>query len=96
MRTPAFAIAMLAASVFPAAAQPIAEQMTCQQAIDYFAANGVIYKTVRGNVMPIRQGIPIGYALPGCYGPGYKRFTYRIPTLDTPRCVISHYCITTF
>ncbi len=74
-----------------AMAQPVAEQMTCQQARDYFATYGVIYKSVHGQVLPIRRGVPIGVNI-ACTGPYSFRFTYSTRTLDNPRCVSPHYC----
>ena len=90
MRIFALVLVSIGLSATSALAQQ-AEAMTCGQAIEYFARYGVIYKQVHGKTMPIRKGIPIAQPI-ACYGPNRQRFTYRLQTLDNPRCVISHYC----
>jgi hypothetical protein len=74
-----------------AGAQTLAEQMTCVQAKTYFAANGVVYVNVLGQVLPINRGIPLTEPL-YCTGPNRDRFTYSTRTQDKRNCVISHYC----
>ena len=73
-------------------AQQIAQQLTCAQVRADFAAKGVIYKSVNGRVLPIRQGIPIDRARSLFCGRQSSRFTNSTPTLDNPRCVFSAYC----
>ena len=86
------AFLLVALTGTPVLAQaPLAEQMTCQQAKDYFAQYRIIYKRAHGQVLPIRQGIPLSEPL-FCAGPNRYRFTYGLQTLDSRRCVISHYC----
>jgi hypothetical protein len=74
-------------------AQPIAENMTCSQAISYFANNGVIYKIAHGkNILPIRVGVPVAYRHRLRCQFDERATPYWVPTVDTRRCVISYHC----
>jgi hypothetical protein len=77
----------------PAAAQALAEKMTCEQLIRAFEVNGVIYKRVNGTTIPVRAGIPIRQARGLNCGPNnYQRRTGSARTTDKPRCIYSVYC----
>jgi hypothetical protein len=77
----------------PAAAQKLADQMTCEQLIRAFEVNGVIYKRVNGKALPVRAGIPIRQARGLTCGPNnYQRRTGSARTIDKPRCIYSVYC----
>jgi hypothetical protein len=77
----------------PAAAQQLAEQMTCEQLIRSFEVNGVIYKQVNGKVLPVRVGIPIRQSRGLTCGPNnYQRRTSSARTLDKTRCIYAIYC----
>ena len=76
-----------------AGAQAAAETMTCAQAVDYFARNGVIYKTVHGKLLPIRIGSPVATTSTlECRGRGRMQRRYTVKTVDQPRCAVSLYC----
>jgi len=96
MRIPALALFAVATLVpaAPATAQTVAAQMSCAQAIDYFARNRVIYKSVGGSVMPIRAGTPIGQeqSLRCAARGGAAKMRYTVATRDNPRCAIAVYC----
>jgi hypothetical protein len=73
----------------PAMSQATVDQMSCAQAIEYFARNKVIYKRIgNGAPLPIRMGIPVGERTNHlCRGRGKSWRGYRLKTLDNPRCV---------
>jgi len=59
--------------------------MTCDQAISYFAKNGVIYKNVGGAPLPLRRGVPVSQSnRVHCGFDGFKWHT-QVATIDNKR-----------
>ncbi|MCG6856985.1 MAG: hypothetical protein LJE67_02855 [Salaquimonas sp.] len=84
-----FAILVQAA---PVSAQELSDNMTCDEAIRYYAEHRVINTTENGTVLPITQGTPIQQAgLLGC-GADENRFDTMVKTKDKEECVIAAYC----
>ena len=77
-----------------AAAQALADQMTCEQAINYYEKNGVIYVIANGRfAVPLRPGTPIRQAATlQCADQGRSPRAYTISTRDTWRCAIAVTC----
>jgi hypothetical protein len=93
MRIFAMILLTLVATATPAAAQKLADQMTCEQLIRAFEVNGVIYKRVNGKALPVRVGIPVRQAGGLNCGPNnYQRRTGSARTTDSARCTYAVYC----
>lgn len=84
-----FAILVQAA---PVSAQELSDNMTCDEAIRYYAEHRVIDTTVNGTVLPIRQGTPIQQSGMLLCGVGENRFETMVKTRDREQCVIAAYC----
>jgi hypothetical protein len=70
-------------------AQAVADNMTCQQAINYYEKNGRISKYAHGkNVIPIYGGAPVSKKKQlGCPTIGI-----RFKTTDNARCMVAYKC----
>lgn len=81
--------AFLLAGTAGVANAQIADNMTCQQAVQYYERNGRISKITTGNTtIPIYNGVPVS-----------QRSTLRcstssvyLKTLDNPRCTVAYKC----
>jgi hypothetical protein len=73
-------------------AQELSDNMTCDEAIRYYAEHRVIDTTVNGTVLPIRQGTPIQQSGMLLCGVGENRFETMVKTRDREQCVIAAYC----
>jgi hypothetical protein len=75
-----------------AQAQTVADNMTCQQAINYYEKNGRISKYTNGkNVIPIYSGVPVSKMKQlECTSEGI-----RFKTTDNPRCMVAYKCVHT-
>ncbi len=71
-------------------AQAIADNMTCQQAINYYERNGRISKYAHGkNVIPIYNGVPVSRRRQlKCSSTGI-----RFKTTDNTRCTVAYKCM---
>ncbi|MEX0405566.1 hypothetical protein ABGN05_07840 [Aquibium sp. LZ166] len=78
----------------PAAAQALADQMTCDQAIAYYEKHGVIYVLANGKfAVPLRVGVPVSQAgTLQCHDRGTTPRPYTVSTKDTWRCTIAVSC----
>jgi len=70
-------------------AQAIADNMTCQQAINYYERNGRISKYTNGRkVVPIYDGVPVSQrSRLRCSSAGE-----RFKTTDNKRCIVAYKC----
>jgi hypothetical protein len=70
-------------------AQAIADNMTCQQAINYYEKNGRISKYTHGkSVIPIYNGVPVSKRRQQkCTTAGI-----RFKTTNNPRCIVAYRC----
>lgn len=91
-----FSFAFLATLVasFPASAQPLADQMTCEQAVAYYEKHGVIYVLANGTfAVPLKIGVPVSEAATlQCEGRGASPRPYTVGTSDAWRCTIAVTC----
>lgn len=73
---------------------PIADHMTCAQAVSYYEKHKRIYVIAHGkDVVPIYGHKPISeWRKVICRGRGKTRRPYWVDTLDSKRCVIAAYC----
>jgi hypothetical protein len=73
---------------------PIADYMTCTQAINYYQKHKRIYVIANGkDVVPIYGHKPISeWRGLVCRGRGKVRRSYWVDTLDSKQCVIGVYC----
>jgi hypothetical protein len=78
----------------PASAFELAQDLTCKQAIDYYAKNRVIYVLTHDVIaVPVRVGVPIGEADKlQCTDQGEHAHGYSVQTKDRWRCVIAVTC----
>ncbi len=78
----------------PAAAQLPAEQMTCRQAVDYYAQHHQIHVFANGRfLLPVRVGTPIDQAAHlTCDTDGRMPRPYYVRTRDSSRCAIAMTC----
>lgn len=78
---------------FTAHAEEMTKDMTCEQAIEAFEKNGIVYEEQNGQALPIRQGTPIRKAnLLKCVTTGDEVFETMVVTEDNPQCTIARYC----
>jgi hypothetical protein len=74
-------------------AQTTADQMTCEQAVNYFEKNGRISIVAhKKNIIPFYIGIPRRDSAKLRCGKGDGVTYYMIKTIDNNRCVISIFC----
>ena len=88
------ALAILMASILPAGALSIADEMTCEQAIAHYQAKGVIHVMANQRfAVPIKVGPSIRDAV-GVSCPDENQFPrpYSVRTRDAWRCVIAVRC----
>lgn len=73
---------------------PIADHMTCAQAVSYYEKHKRIYVIANGkDVVPIYGHKPISqWRSVRCSGRGKSRRSYWVDTLDSKTCVIAAYC----
>ena len=71
-------------------AQAVADNMTCQQAINYYEKNGRISKYAHGkNVIPIYNGVPVSKRRQlKCSSTSIK-----FKTTDNARCTVAYKCL---
>lgn len=88
------AVAALAAFAAPASAFELAQDLTCQQAVDYYQKNHVLYVLTHNVVaVPIRVGVPINDADKlQCPDRGQVPHGYSVETKDRWRCTIAVTC----
>ncbi|WP_157019134.1 hypothetical protein [Mesorhizobium xinjiangense] len=82
------------AAASPAAAELPADQMTCRQAIDYYARHHKIHVFTNGRfLLPVRVGTPIGQAATlTCDTSGRTPRPYYVRTRDVGSCAIAVTC----
>lgn len=73
---------------------PIADYMTCDQAVSHYQKYKRIYVIANGkDVVPIYGHKPVSeWRQVVCRGRGKVRRSYWVDTLDSKRCVIATYC----
>lgn len=87
-------ICVLAATIERAEALQLAEEMTCEQAIQQFEQTGVVYVFANGRfVIPFKRGTPVRKAANlQCPDQGAIPRAFTVTTRDARRCVISMGC----
>jgi hypothetical protein len=75
-----------------AQAQVVSQNMSCGQAVAQFQNSGMVYKSVHGQALPIRVGVPVAYRHSLRCEIDERATPYWVPTTDTRRCVISYHC----
>ncbi len=88
------ALLALPIATAPAAAQALADQMTCDQAVAYYEKHGVIYVLANGKfAVPLRVGVPVSQAKTlQCQDRGTTPRPYTVATKDAWRCTIAVSC----
>jgi hypothetical protein len=94
IRTACLALAAMLAFPGSASAFELAQDLTCRQAIDYYAKNRVIYVLTHNVIaLPIRVGVPVNEADKlQCTDRGQVPHGYSVETKDSWRCVIAVTC----
>jgi len=71
-----------------------ADQMTCEQAIQYYEQHGRIYVKAHGkNVVPVWLGKPVSKSSPmNCKGSNTGMQWYMLKTKDNNQCKVCSYC----
>ena len=85
---------VLSLAPMPASAQALADQMSCEQAVAYYEAHGVIYVLANGKfAVPLKVGVPVSKASTvQCDDRGTAPRPYTVGTKDAWRCTIAVGC----
>ena len=91
----AAAALILGSSGAEAARMPIANHMSCEQAVGYYRVNKRIYVIAHGkNIVPIYGHKPASeWRSVRCPGRAKVRASIKVKTLDSNACVIAYACV---